>query len=83
MASEYVTIAELEAKYPGQWVLLDRPTVNDNDDVTGGRLVMHHADRAVFDAELPAHPLDNWAVMHVYDPNAEPVELLPFWVGTR
>ncbi|HET6575001.1 MAG TPA: hypothetical protein VFG68_15450 [Fimbriiglobus sp.] len=79
MGDEYLTMAEIEAKYPGEWVLLDRPTKDRHGDVTGGRLVFHQADRGLLDAELLSRHLREFAVLHVYDPNAEPVYLITPW----
>jgi hypothetical protein len=45
MAGEYLTMAEIEAKYPNEWVLIDKPTVSKYDRVAGGRLVCHSPDR--------------------------------------
>lgn len=45
MADEYLTMAEIEAKYPNEWVLIDNPTMSKYHQVTGGRLVCHSPDR--------------------------------------
>ena len=74
----YLTWAEIEAKYPGEWVLLDRPTVDHLDDVTGGLLLYHSKDRDEFDAELARHELTDFAVLPVYDPTAEPIFFFPW-----
>ena len=79
MGDNYLAWSEIEEKYPGEWVLLDRPTKTAEGDVTGGHLVFHHADRDRFDAELMARQLRDFAVLHVFDPNAEPVYLLTPW----
>ena len=53
MFDEYLTIAELEAKYPNQWVLLDRPKVDPKTlEVFGGYVVFACPTRAEFDAKL-------------------------------
>jgi hypothetical protein len=51
MAEPYLTMAEIEAKYPNQWVLIDKPTVLTRNPtvVTGGVVVMHASDRTEFD----------------------------------
>jgi hypothetical protein len=45
MRDGYVTRAEVEAKYPGEWVALDQPTTDRFGNVTGGRLICHDPDR--------------------------------------
>jgi hypothetical protein len=45
--SEYMTMAEIEAKYPNEWVFLANPT-NDRQGVTGGHVILHSADRAEY-----------------------------------
>lgn len=54
MASEYLTIAEIDQKYPNEWVLLTEPKVNQKTcEVFGGRVVLHATTRAEFDRLLP------------------------------
>jgi hypothetical protein len=49
MAEPYMTMAEIEAKYPNEWVLLDRITSRGlSHPPTGGYVVLHCADRAEF-----------------------------------
>jgi hypothetical protein len=48
MSEPYLTMAEIEAKYPNQWVLLDKPTLGRSEKITGGHVVAHCADRAEF-----------------------------------
>jgi hypothetical protein len=48
MAEPYMTMAEIEAKYPNQWVLIDNPKVNRRQEIVGGHVVLHCADRAEF-----------------------------------
>jgi hypothetical protein len=49
MAEPYMTMAEIEAKYPNEWVLIDKPTTRGNSLApTGGCVVLHCADRAEF-----------------------------------
>lgn len=52
MATEYLTMAEIEAKYPNEWVLIDRPTVNRLNEVTGGFVVAHSPDRDESDLQM-------------------------------
>ena len=48
MAKPYMTMAEIEAKYPNKWVLIDDPTTDRYQEVLGGHVVLHCADRAEF-----------------------------------
>ena len=49
MSEQYLTMAEIKAKYPNEWVFLDKPTTNRGSlDLTGGRVVYHSADHAEF-----------------------------------
>ncbi|MBY0513868.1 MAG: hypothetical protein K2P78_08145 [Gemmataceae bacterium] len=49
MGEPYLTMAEIEAKYPNEWVLIDRPTTRGTSLApTGGHVVIHCADRDEF-----------------------------------
>lgn len=49
MAEPYMTMAEIEAKYPNEWVFLANPTSRGKSlEVTGGCVVLHCTDRAEF-----------------------------------
>ncbi len=49
MAEPYMTMVEIEAKYPNEWVLIAAATTaSGSQEVTGGRVVLHSADRADF-----------------------------------
>lgn len=80
MSAEYQTWSEIEKQYPGEWVLLDRPTADRNDDVTGGSVVMHATDRAEFDKKLADFRLRDSAVLYVYDPLTEPIYIISPWI---
>lgn len=47
MYGPYLTMAEIEAKYPNAWVYLANPTKN-RQGVTGGYVILHAADRAEY-----------------------------------
>lgn len=81
----YLAWAEIEDKYPGEWVLLDEPTVDRWDEVTGGTLLLHNHSRAALDAEWPERQLHHFAILHVFDPHApDPDELIlePEWTDS-
>jgi hypothetical protein len=47
MYGPYLTIAEINAKYPDEWVFLANPTSN-RQGVTGGYVIVHSADPAEY-----------------------------------
>jgi hypothetical protein len=44
----YMTMAEIKAKYPDEWVFLANPTSTRYHEVTGGHVILHHANRAEY-----------------------------------
>jgi hypothetical protein len=49
MNEPYMTMAQIEAKYPNEWVLIDKPTSKpDSLAVTGGLVVFHCHERTEF-----------------------------------
>lgn len=54
MADQYLTWAQIEAKYPNEWVLIDKPTGPKRrpEQVTGGYVVLHSPDRTEIDRRL-------------------------------
>jgi hypothetical protein len=48
MYGPYLTIAEINAKYPNEWVFLANPTATRYHEVTGGYVILHAADRAEY-----------------------------------
>ncbi len=49
MAEPYLTMAEIEAKYPNEWVLIANPTTRGRSLApTGGIVVLHSTDHAEF-----------------------------------
>ncbi len=50
MSEPYLTMAEIEQRYPNEWVLLDKPRTNRVQQVLGGQVVFHSPDKlAVYD----------------------------------
>jgi len=43
--NEFLTRAELETRYDGEWVLLRDPQVDEQRQVTGGWVIAHGPDR--------------------------------------
>ncbi len=80
MGEPYLTMAEIEAKYPNEWVLLDRPRVDALNDVLGGHVVWHHADRDEFDRRLMEHPLADSAITFAGQLHPEPFYCVSVWM---
>lgn len=49
MSEPYLTMAEIKAKYPNEWVLIDNPKLSRCQEILAGTVVLHAADRAEFD----------------------------------
>jgi hypothetical protein len=45
MNGEYLSLAEIEAKYPNEWVLIDRPKVGRDQSIAGGYVLAHDQSR--------------------------------------
>ena len=43
--SEELTIAEIEAKYPSEWILVEDPCTNEALEVQSGTVLWHSPDR--------------------------------------
>ena len=51
--SEVLTRAEMEARFDGEWVLVDDPETDENLEVLRGRVVYHGLDReAMYDEDM-------------------------------
>lgn len=79
MANEYLTMAEIEKRYPNEWVLIDRPVIDEWNDVTGGRVEWHHQEREEFDRHLPDHPLKDSAILYAGVLHPEPLMVTSIW----
>lgn len=56
MTEPYLTLAEIERRYPNEWVLLDRVRSDRRHELLGGHVLFHSADRAEFDRLLASVP---------------------------
>jgi len=43
--TEIMTVAEIEAKYESEWILLDDPETDENLKVKSGKVLWHSKDR--------------------------------------
>jgi hypothetical protein len=75
MSDEYLTISELEKKYPNQWVLLGRPKVDPKTlEVFGGHVIFTAPTRAEFDQRLvDAEPVNPGAIHYTGRPAPDTV----------
>ena len=48
MAEPYLTMAEIEAKYPNEWVLIANPKLSKHHEIVGGVVVLHSPDKAEY-----------------------------------
>jgi hypothetical protein len=48
---EYLTRAEIEARFPEEWVLVDEPQTDQYLHVLGGTVLCHSKDRDEFDRQ--------------------------------
>jgi uncharacterized protein (DUF2252 family) len=75
MATEYLTMAEIEKRYPNEWVLIDRPQKSKSRSVLGGYVVLHTPDRDEFDQRsLEIDDLSN-SIASVYTGEPSPDEV--------
>src|SRR4051794_9614569 len=60
MGGQYLTLAEIEAQYPNEWVLIDRPRTTKYQEVLGGYVVCHSKDREAITRAIDAllQPID-------------------------
>lgn len=55
--SEVLTIEEMEARYPAEWVLIDNPETDKQSGVTRGKVLFHDPDQdKVHEATLQLRP---------------------------
>lgn len=51
-ASEILSRAEIDARFEGEWVLIEDPEVDERLDVLRGRVLFHSPDRDAFDRKM-------------------------------
>ena len=55
--NEFLTFAEIETQFPGEWVLVENPQTNDALEVQSGRVLAHSKDRdEVYDKLIALRP---------------------------
>lgn len=76
MSNEYLTMAEIEKRYPNEWVLIDRPNSTRLHEVLGGYVVAHSPDRDEFDRmTLSTIPALSKRVASLYTGKPDPNEV--------
>jgi len=45
MNDEILTKAEIEARYPSEWVLIDEPQLDEHEEVLRGKVLFHSPNR--------------------------------------
>lgn len=73
MAEPYLTMAEIEARYPSEWVLVDKLRKGRNGFAVGGVVVAHGADRDAVCRACAALPIPRDVAMFHTGPIPEDV----------
>ena len=68
MGDGYLSWAEIEAKHPGEWVLLDEPRDGPDGRVAGGRLLLHTPSIEEFNRRLMDLRTPNMAALYTFGP---------------
>jgi hypothetical protein len=62
---EVLTMAEIEDRFDGEWVLIDEPETNEYQEVLSGRLRFHSSDRDEVDRAMLALRSRRFAVLYI------------------
>jgi hypothetical protein len=54
--NEVMTMAEINERFPSEWVLLVDPQTDENSEVLSGKVVYHSKDRVEVDRKAMALP---------------------------
>jgi hypothetical protein len=78
MADDYLTMAEIEAKYPNEWVLIAEPkSKRGSQAVLGGRVAFHTPDRDELDRRLDEfRHITRGAILYTGKPDPDEIWLL-------
>ena len=75
MGERYMTMAEIEATYPNEWVLINNPKTTKYQVVLGGYVIYHGPDKLALYAVVDELPTPfNIAVKYIGPPLDEGVE---------
>ena len=67
--NEILTIAEIEARFDGEWVLVGDPQTNDALEVQRGVVLYHARDRYEFDRKVLEFKPKRFAVLRTGKPS--------------
>jgi hypothetical protein len=73
MSGEYLTMAEIETKYPNEWVLIDKPKVDRERKLLGGYVLAHSSDRNDVERRVETLPRPFHIATHYTGPDDEDV----------
>jgi hypothetical protein len=74
--NEVLTMAEIEARFPKEWVLLGDPETNEYQEVLRGRLIFHSSDRDEVDRQALLLPIPRHIAIFYTGPIPEDVEFV-------
>jgi hypothetical protein len=63
-----LTISEIESQFAGEWVLVVNPQIDDNLEVTAGRVLCHSKDRDEVYREAVAQRPTDFAIVFTGEP---------------
>ncbi len=61
---EEMTVEEIEARFPSEWVLVADPEVEDNLTVKRGKVLLHCKDRAEFIRKMQGVQFQSAAILY-------------------
>jgi hypothetical protein len=74
--NEVLTMAEIEARFPKEWVLLTDPETNEYQQVLCGRLTFHSPDRDEVDRQALLLPTPRHIAVFYTGPIPEDAEFV-------
>lgn len=77
MGEPYLTMAEIKAKYPNEWVFVDQMSAPKRSEPFAGRVVWHHSNRDDFDGGLEkTRHVERGAIWYTGEPDPDEIWLL-------
>jgi hypothetical protein len=61
---EVLTMAEIDSRFPSEWVLVEDPQTNEALEVQGGKVLYHSRDRDEFDRKVLEFRPKRFAVVY-------------------
>ena len=69
--NDALTLAEIEARYKSEWVLVEDPQTNDALEVQGGKVLYHSKNRDEFDRKVLEFRPRRFAVVFTGQPQED------------